>query len=154
MESSFHRDLLGAIQEGNKELVKTLIESTWTDFTKCPLDNTKESFLHVAAQNGQTEIIGLLITHLDVNATVSEEDKVITPLMLAIEGNHDETVKFLLDHGAKTSIPSLLTYYQLFSSACVNQQDKIVKILLNHGIRLCSTCMELQRYHLPSKIIF
>lgn len=144
--SSLDNDLLRAIQEGNKETVKSLLENAPTD----QVESVKESFLHVASQNGLTEIVELLTAYFDVNATIRQQQ--VTPLMLAIEGNHHETVKFLLEHGAKTRVPSLLAYYELFQSACENKHDEIVKILLEHGIRLYSTYQELQQQQdFPSK---
>ncbi|VDI16368.1 Hypothetical predicted protein [Mytilus galloprovincialis] len=58
-------------------------------------DNEGRSALHLACQNGHTEVIKLLMdVGMNINDTTNRGS---TPLHLACFGGHYETVKFLLD---------------------------------------------------------
>lgn len=60
-------------------------------------DDDDSTPLHLAAQNGFTEIIGLL---LDCGADINEDEFEETPLYEAVRFGQIETVQFLLENGA------------------------------------------------------
>lgn len=128
--------LIQAIEKGSLEEVKSLLESKITK-------SDGDSLLHVAAQHGQTEIVEFFLdnNHFDVNSQCkTKKGKQFfktTPLMLAIDGNHSETVKLLLDRGASVNVPSLSEYQDCLINASVRGDREIIKLLLDHGIFVC-----------------
>ncbi|KAF8773102.1 Histone-lysine N-methyltransferase EHMT1 like protein [Argiope bruennichi] len=61
-------------------------------------NHEKETALHAAAAAGHTSIVHLLIQAGAVNDAINE--KIYTPLMLAVENNHKDVVFYLIKSGA------------------------------------------------------
>lgn len=145
MENSLDNNLLLAIQEGKVDIVRSLLQNIPLDLTTNRPKNQGESFLHYAAYHGKTQIVELLLKYFDVNSLAQQrDDKSKTALVLAIERNHVETVKLLLNHEADMTVPSSFTYYKLFQRACFKKREEMVKILLERGIRLHLTREQLE----------
>lgn len=128
--------LLQAVIKGDVEAVKPLFDGIDTSELKKFCDKRDCSLLHIAAKNGQNDIVKLLLDKLDVNSQTNWKKE--TALMLAIKNNNDETVELLFNHGADINIPKIQVYTELFQIACVNGRIKMVKVLLEHGVRLYS----------------
>lgn len=143
LDHKIHTKLLQAVRGGDVETAESLLNNI--DSLKLRKyyvrKNRQNSLLHVAAaEDGQNAIVKLLLEYLDVNYLTDERE---TALMLAIEGNHVETVELLFSYGANTNIPDLSVYTCLFQRACINGRGKMVKILLENGVRLYSHWTEL-----------
>lgn len=66
-----------------------------------PLNRTA---LHLAAENGHSEVVEELVSAENINISDSEG---FTALHLAARGGHVKTVEVLLKHGAHTDMPRL-----------------------------------------------
>lgn len=85
--------------------------------------------LFIAAQNGHTEMISLLLQHgADVNAAGCT----VSPLSMAVQGGYLETCRVLLKNGADPNIhecsPLIL--------AASDEYSDLVKLLLTNGANL------------------
>ncbi len=87
--------------------------------------------LHMAAYNGNTEVVKLLLEH---GATLDARDiEGKTPLLHACTGPFVETVKLLIDKGADVNaIEATEAFSPLMMAAGLGQID-IVKVLLAHN---------------------
>ncbi|KAJ3439784.1 ankyrin repeat family protein [Anaeramoeba flamelloides] len=97
--------LFVAIENGHFEIVQELLnfsQSETNSETNVLLDQvslSEETPLHLAATNGNLEIIKLLI---DSGSNLeSKDDCDLTPLMCAVENDDEEAVLLLLNNGAK-----------------------------------------------------
>lgn len=60
--------------------------------------------MHLAAELGHTECLGILVNSKGVNIDQQTKEKQQTPLHLAAHKRHSECVEVLLDHGALANI--------------------------------------------------
>ena len=87
------------------EVVKLFITSKNINFNET--DSNGLTPLHYACQNGNTEIVQLILQHseslnIDVNAT--DFDKEMTPMHFACKYGHTEAVKVLLNNAEEKRI--------------------------------------------------
>ena len=87
--------------------------------------------LHAAAYTGETEIVLLLVTR---GAAVNDSSNRFgtTPLILATEENHIETVDSLLEHGADINAVEV-NGFNATSKAGWREQWEVLKLLLARG---------------------
>ena len=87
--------------------------------------------LHAAAYAGQTEIVSLLIAK---GAIVNDSSNHFetTPLLMATEENHIETVRSLLEHGADINAVEM-NGFNVTSKAGWREHWEVLKLLLAHG---------------------
>ncbi len=89
--------------------------------------------LHAAAYAGQTEIVSLLVAKgAEVNDASNRFN--VSPLLLASDENHIETVRALLRHGADVSIPEVNGFNAL-SKAGFREHWDVVRVLLANGAK-------------------
>lgn len=139
MDAKIHSKVLQAIRKGAVDPVETLINETEpSTLVKLSPTTNQSSWLHLAAKHGQVEIVKILLWRFDVNSLTTNTRNEKTPLMIAIEQNQPETVEFLLSRGAKMTIPREDDYEELFARACEEGHNKMVKVLLQHGIPIYS----------------
>jgi ankyrin repeat protein len=94
--------------------------------------------LHAAAYAGQTEIVLLLVTK---GAAVNDSSNrfATTPLIMASEENHIETVDSLLKHGADINAVEM-NGFNATSKAGWREQWDVLKLLLANG----ATCQPVE----------
>ena len=95
----------------------------------------KNTYAHLAAENGQAEVLKLLIANgIDVNKTNGNG---FTPLHLAAIRNKAEAAKLLLDAGADPNQPNLLDKKMAaIHYAAVNESLDVAQLLLDHGVSI------------------
>jgi len=117
--------LLWAVLMGDEEIVKLLLSppplpnGTPRKAANPNASDRLEFFpLWGAAQDGQTNIVRLLLEHgADVNQRIDDDEMGrTTPLWMATIENHVDVVKLLLQHGASPNIP------------CVSHGDNVMPI--------------------------
>jgi len=106
-------DRLKAVQEGDTEAVKLLIQAGWDGWLSLAspywsdLDqHWSDSAVRIAAEKGHTEIVRLWVlagADVNVQAPVGEVYQTWTPLQSAAEKGHTEIVKLLIQAGADVS---------------------------------------------------
>ncbi len=125
-----------AARNGNVEAVRLLLKAG-AEVNR--VDNYGRTALRFAATSGYARVVRLLVKYqADVNIIADDEseddeyDDRITPLNLACEGGHTETVSVLLDNHAEVNAPG---YYGCNSLiyACRGKHTDIVELLLNAG---------------------
>ena len=86
--------------------------------------------LHSAANNGNTEIVKLLLKE---GAYVDVVDNIgVTPLFWAVNNNNIETVKLLINEGANVNLVSKYDGTPLY--VAVNKRNiKMIELLINEG---------------------
>ena len=130
-----------ACQFGHLSLVRAIM-----DTGRVEVDNvTKYGWtpLEIAAVNGRTDIVKLLVTTYKADVNL---DRKYTPLENAIEGGHLDTVKVMLELGAKYSQGILagkvdylkssakLVYHQEELINRGNDHDRIAAFLMDSGM--------------------
>ncbi|MEZ0261341.1 MAG: ankyrin repeat domain-containing protein [Alphaproteobacteria bacterium] len=91
-----------------------------------------EDALHVAAQNGKAEIVGILLrAHAPVD-TLCWADTKSTPLQAAVNAHHCKTVEALLKGGANPNLCDGDGYAPLVYAVCAMRTD-LAELLLQHG---------------------
>src|SRR3990167_7884321 len=102
-----------AIKLGRIDIIKTLIKHG-ADIHH--LTSSGHNALTLTAEQGQAEIVELLITHYHADVNTQDRDGA-TALMLAIEKNHENVVDVLLKNGADYSIAlrSNTSYHKHFN---------------------------------------
>lgn len=93
---------------------------------KCSDTEKLDGFLHVAAGDGNTDIVKML---LDAGADADAEDG--SALWCAAAGNHFETVALLLDRGAD---PNAGAKNGAFYEAIENDAADVVSLMLDRGL--------------------
>ena len=89
--------------------------------------------LHAAAYAGDTDIVTLLIAKgSDVNDALNRFK--VTPLSLASEENHIETVRVLLKHGADVTATNI-NGYNVTSEAGYREHWDLLRLLLASGAK-------------------
>ncbi|NXT78852.1 ASB3 protein, partial [Zapornia atra] len=87
--------------------------------------------LHLSARHGSLESLrALLEAGVDLNEVTTEAT---TALFLAVENEHVDTVKFLLQHGANVEGPHSLSGWNSLHQASFQECTEIMKILLEKG---------------------
>ena len=129
-ERSVYTPLHVAVNAQNVKAVKKLLElgSTVDCSSEPPSTFTA---LHMASKEGHVEIVSALIAHgANIEKTT---DSLCTPLSLAVESNHPETVRILLLNGCDVDHVSFfagetdLTPFQL---ACLLCHPDVVQVLI------------------------
>lgn len=77
-------------------------------------------------------IESLLTKNIDANSHTAEGD---TPLMAAIRGQYEESVRVLLENGASPNFPDDSGWYPLHF-AVQSKNMKIIKLLINYGAKI------------------
>jgi ankyrin repeat protein len=100
-------------------------------------DNWSKTPLHYAARQGNTEIISELLSRgVNVNTTSSQrpgEKREIVPLYFAVEGNHVDAAKLLIEKGADTSAKRYKTQ-TLMDVVPGEGCEEMVALLSRHGV--------------------
>lgn len=116
---------LEASSYGQTDIVNVLIQAgANVEFQ----DNDGCSPLHVASQNGHTEIAKLLIEASAINVE-SLTNEGLTPLHVASQNGHIEIVKLLLKAKANIGIQDSLHWTPLYT-ATANGHTEIVKLFI------------------------
>ena len=89
--------------------------------------------LHGAASLGLTKVVKAILKQ-DCSSSINVQDNVNhdTPLIRAIENDHDKIAIELLNHGADANIKDWEDETPLYKSACLGKH-KVVSELLKHG---------------------
>ncbi|XP_063405743.1 serine/threonine-protein phosphatase 6 regulatory ankyrin repeat subunit C-like [Mytilus trossulus] len=132
-----------ACRQGHYETVKLLLDlnrQTNNCVDTTIKDNKGCSILHAASFSGCTAIVKLLIdVGMNVNDTSTEG---LTPLYVACQLGHFDTVKFLLDLKGKTSKSCVDTGILVMNGwsalhiACNNGNTEVVKLLVDAGMNI------------------
>ena len=116
--------IIFAVQKGNIEIVKTLIEAgVKSDIT----DEEQNTLLHIAVINQNEEIVNLFLDKIDLEAQNAEEK---TSLFLAVEKGNAKIVGDLIEAGAKYDIIDEVKN-TLLHIAVINHNEDAVKLLLD-----------------------
>lgn len=120
--------LFNACEQGNKDMVKFLIEQgTNVDIT----NNLNKNPLDVAYNNKHKSIMKCLIEcGANINRIINTEGD--TLLFDACEQGNKKMVKFLVEHGANVNITNNLNKNPL-DVAFDNKHENIMKYLMKHG---------------------
>ncbi len=124
-------NLLEAAEKGDLKQVKKCFKSFFRKKTVNIniIDNNNNSPLILAAKNGHTEIVKILIEH---KANVNTQNiSHTTPLMSAVTFGDYETTKILLEHSAQTELTDYQNNTALHIAAAHNRTD-ILRLLLEH----------------------
>lgn len=81
-----------------------------------------ESWIHIAAQEGQLDVLRLLISR-GADPNLRDEDEPTVPLRKATIRNHVEVARLLLENGADPKVEGLVT------SAIVNNKPRALEML-------------------------
>ena len=93
------------------------------------IDNDMNSLLAIAARAGNNDTLMYLINKMDV----SKNKNKYLPIEWAALNNHYESVKILLDNGAKLEFHEYIEGEDVLTNACINGNIEIVALLLDHG---------------------
>ncbi|MBN1233308.1 MAG: ankyrin repeat domain-containing protein [Candidatus Coatesbacteria bacterium] len=124
-----------ALRNGKKEVANLLIEKGANIFA---VDKMRNSVLHYAVEGDQSEIICELIRKgIDVNLKGQAN---FTPLFLACDLGHIESVKVLLENGADIDFYAEVERIEFeitaLKLACFTEQKEIVELLLKKGAKV------------------
>jgi ankyrin repeat protein len=125
------RALIRAIALGNIDRVNAALDMGAAVTDADALSNTP---LHQAAQDGETEILQILIRHtisLDI-----KNAKGLTPLCLAACGNHAKIIEMLAKVGANVDFATSDVRETPLMMAAYRNHGKAVKALLKHGAKV------------------
>lgn len=126
--------LHNAVVSGDRELVKLLLERGANIEAR-----NSYSFrpLHWAAESGDLEMIKLLLergARLDVKTSVSSIiQEMHTPLYTAIDKDHDDVAKYLIERGADPNTICDTSHGTPFIVACSRNKVELVRLMLAHG---------------------
>ncbi len=112
---------------GNEEIMQTLFKKG-KDINS--IDEDGNTLLAIAAKSGNISNIKYLLQKIDLN----QSKGVYSPLELAVMNNQLEVAKLLIMNGAKINFSiSDSSKTDILSSACVNGNLDMVKLLLENG---------------------
>lgn len=121
--------LMWAASGGHEDIVKVLLEHKARVNTR---DQYGKTALTIAAFNGQTGIVGML---LDKGADIEAKEKITggeTALVMAAHSGYDDTVRLLLEHKANPN--AFGDYHQTaLIWAIVGNHKETCRLLLEHG---------------------
>jgi ankyrin repeat protein len=118
-----------AAHDGRIETVRSSIQSGKEVNAKDP--TTSHTAMHMAAYNGHSDIVKLLLEH---DAAVDPRDaEGKTPLIHACTGPFPETVEILLAAGADINAAEATEGFTPLMMAAGLGQSEVVKVLLSHG---------------------
>ena len=126
-------ELLKAVEEGNFQEVKRLIESGADVNGRCLHENLgNETALHVAAKSGSLEMVKYLVEH---GAKVRREDYhgPNSVLWLACARGNHVVVDYLLQHGAIEDLNARVLNSPLYT-ACSRGHTAVVQTLLKYNV--------------------
>ena len=116
--------------EGNKKLVKSLLETAKDGFRFDEFDDDNNNVVMYAVKGGNIETVKYLIK---LGASVNYHNNLgITPLGLAVRKNHYVMVKAMLDVGANVNIKDGEGNTPLFDAVKENN-DLLIKLLIQNG---------------------
>ena len=121
--------LFAAVQKGNENIVKYLVEH---DADVNHKNACGETSLFAAARRGNENIIKYLVEH---GADVNEGIYGNTPLFAAVRKSNENIVKYLVDHGADVNHKNACGETSLFAAARTGNEN-IVKYLTEHGANI------------------
>lgn len=134
-------------------LLLTLIDANQFDMLKffveygIPLDVEMQgsNILHSACAKGRLEMVKLLLTTnlIEKINTKTNDDLQSTPLLLAIEQEHEEIVELLCQHKADISLADALGRDAVFRAVIVNNLP-ILKLLVKYGASLTSILLDIE----------
>ncbi|HMV77153.1 MAG TPA: ankyrin repeat domain-containing protein [Leptospiraceae bacterium] len=117
-----------AAEKGFKEIAELLLENQVNSGIKMATGLNLP--VHLAAYNGQTDIIKLLVSKgADIHAVNGRTE---TPLFLAAQNGHMETVKFLHSKGADLNQKNISQETPIIIAA-YNDHDETVKYIAENG---------------------
>ena len=120
--------IVASIREGKRDEFERLVSK---DQTRWSAGEQFGSWLHVAAEYGQLEVVKLLTEMgLDINKTNDDEER--SPLLLAIYSGNADVVSYLLGKGAQMDV-SKPDYNPLFA-AIDGDKPVVAKMLIDAGI--------------------
>ena len=125
---SEHRNktiLKSSVEVGNVKIIKLLVN----------YNANINTLLCFAIEKDQNEIIKFLIEENNDFNEISLQHNSRTPLSLAVSKNKFEYTELLIQKGANVNKISGSSFYKSFPlrSACVNQDLKIIKLLIDNG---------------------
>ncbi|KAM7251942.1 hypothetical protein ACFE04_023825 [Oxalis oulophora] len=97
-------------------------------------DANKRGALHFAAREGQTPVCKYLVEELKLDVNTKDEDGE-TPLIHAARLGHNDTVKYLVEHGADPNIASELGVTAVHHASGIGNIE-LLKYLLSKGIEV------------------
>ena len=128
--------LMLASYVGNIDAARYLVE-LGADVSLKEKTNQKGNALMKASERGNTEIAKLLIgKRADVNATDADQ---MTALYNAAQAGHPDTVRLLIDSGAKTGTKTKLFQDTALIAASSAGHAEVVKLLLDNGAEVNET---------------
>ena len=121
--------LLDAAREGNKELVRDLLNDGRANIRGT--DKHGQTALHLAVLYGRESVIRLLIERgADIEASTEDGSK---PLYIAAKSGNLSLIKTLLFFNAQVESLNIKTQTTAFYQAVENDHETVAKILLEHG---------------------
>jgi ankyrin repeat protein len=128
------KGMYGAIVRGDIETVRTLISK---DPAVLKQHVANQSWLHLAAQEGNVAIMDVLIA---AGMPIDQQtvDGTRPPLKVAAAQGHQEACAWLLDHGADINLGLGKSATPIFS-AIYSKSLKLVELFVERGADLCAT---------------
>lgn len=95
-----------AAQYGHLDVLKCLVNELGADVNKAAVNGITP--LYTAAQNGHLALVVFLVNELGARLDINKESlQLSTPLMAASITQHNEVVRWLLQHGANAQTKSV-----------------------------------------------
>jgi ankyrin repeat protein len=131
MKSSQNNELFDAIQSNDGRLVRRLLRH---GANVNIADNGGMTPLMIASQNGDIEIVDLLLSHhADVNAYNNTRPNFpLTALIYAIKNHHLDIAQILVDTGANVNNPPSLTHALEYRYSLSNIDKKTIEFLIKN----------------------
>ena len=131
------QEVFDAVEEGNLETIKSLIEDPYFKEILRKKDEKRRSVFEIAIQNGHDEVVKFLLDNtprgtFNLNALTASHKPV---LIIAVENGHDDVVETLLDHSAiPDAVDASAEGLQKTALILATEQNSydMVSSLLNH----------------------
>ena len=125
-------ELLGAIRNGDLEMVKRLLEQG-ADINKAT-NSAGDTPLYVASEMGHVDVVTILLERgADINKATNSAG--YTPLYVASEAGYEEVVKILLEKGADINKADIDGQTPLMIAVSYGDLE-VVEVLLEYGANL------------------